>query len=143
MREFAASAASTGTFGRVQAHCREHTVLLDGPVWNGCLGEEITPGEMFLAAIASCAVELIEVIARDREISIGATRASVVAKLDPADPVREDLTVFREAHVAIVVSGCDQATAESLVAGFQARCPLYGTLAAATPSVTVHVSVDR
>ena len=62
-RRYAVSARSTDTFGRVLCDCRDHHFVVDGPVQNGCPGEEVTPAELFLAGIASCGVELVQVFA--------------------------------------------------------------------------------
>src|SRR5271166_4448435 len=64
IRRYEARAASTDTFGRVMCSVREHHFVIDGPEQNGCPGEEITPGELFLSAVASCGVELIQVLAK-------------------------------------------------------------------------------
>jgi uncharacterized OsmC-like protein len=59
VREYAAQAASTDTFGRVLVSARDQHLVVDGPVQNGCPGEAITPAELFLAAVANCGVELV------------------------------------------------------------------------------------
>src|SRR5881394_3490915 len=63
IREYDISARSTSTFGRVLCSARTHHFIVDGPVQNGCPGEEVTPPEAFLASIAACGVELVHVIA--------------------------------------------------------------------------------
>jgi uncharacterized OsmC-like protein len=63
-REYDVSARSTDTFGRVLCAARDHHFIIDGPVQNGCPGEEVTPVEAFLTAVAACGVELIHVIAK-------------------------------------------------------------------------------
>jgi len=65
LRHYRADAKSTDTFGRVLCSAREQHFVMDGPVWNGCPGEALTPGEAFLAAVAACGVELAQVIARE------------------------------------------------------------------------------
>jgi hypothetical protein len=45
LREYRAQARSTDAFGRVLCSAREHHFVIDGPIWNGCPGEELTPGE--------------------------------------------------------------------------------------------------
>ena len=59
VREYAAKASSTDIFGRVMCSSRNHYFVVDGPVWNRCPGEAITPTELFLASIACCGVELV------------------------------------------------------------------------------------
>ena len=43
--------------------------VVDGPVQNGCPGEAITPGEIFLAGVA-CGVELLQVTARVQNVPL-------------------------------------------------------------------------
>ena len=70
IREYDVSARSTPVFGRVQCSARNHHFIIDGPVQNGCPGEEITPPEAFLTSIAACGVELVHVIAKDEKTPI-------------------------------------------------------------------------
>src|SRR3954463_2310360 len=77
IREYDVSARSTPTFGRVQCSARNHHFIVDGPVQNGCPGEELTPPELFLSAVASCGVELIHVIARDEKKEIGSVEVKI------------------------------------------------------------------
>ena len=58
-------ARSTDTFGRVLLSARDQHFVVDGPVQNGCPGEAVTPGEIFLAGVAACGVELVQVFARE------------------------------------------------------------------------------
>src|SRR6266704_337075 len=60
VREYAAQAASTDTFGRVLCSARNHHFVVDGPVQNGCPGEAINPAELFLSGVAACGVELVQ-----------------------------------------------------------------------------------
>jgi uncharacterized OsmC-like protein len=137
IREYTARARSTDTFGRVHTVCRNHHVIVDGPVWNGCPGEAVTPGELFLASVAACGVELAQVIARERAIEMSEVTADITARLDRSDPVRSDLTVFNAVRLRFEFRGIEEAAAAELVDGFRGRCPLFGTLSAAVPDVTV------
>ena len=137
VREFDLSARSTGTFGRVLCSARNHHFIVDGPVQNGCAGEALTPPELFLASVLTCGVELIEVIARDQGLVLGRVSGTIHARLDRAAQPREDLTLFNEIRLHFKLAGVSAADAAALVAGFQRRCPLYGTVAAATPTVVV------
>lgn len=121
MRIYEAAAASTGTFGRVRATAREHALIVDGPPWNGCPGEEITPGEMFLAAVASCGVELLEVIARDRGVALRSARVEARGTLNPDDPVRADLMVFNAVSLHFVLDGVSDDEGIPLVESFKGR----------------------
>src|SRR5215471_11186712 len=64
IRQYKAQAESTQVFGRVLCGARNHHFVIDGPEQNGCPGEEVTPAEVFLAGVASCGVELVQVLAK-------------------------------------------------------------------------------
>ena len=137
VRQYVAHARSTETFGRVHTVCRDHHLIADGPVWNGCPGEAITPGELFLAAVAACGVELTQVIGRERGIEVAGVRADITAVLDRSNPVRPDATVFNSVRLRFELDGVDEATASELIDGFKKRCPLFGTVVTAVPDVVV------
>jgi uncharacterized OsmC-like protein len=138
-RRWSAQARTTDTFGRVMCNARDQHFVVDGPVQNGCPGEAVTPGELFLTSIAACGVELIEVFARQEEVPLRSVHVEISGELDLDDPVREDLTVFRTVALEVSLGGVTQEQAEHLVARFQGRCPLYGSMAVATPDVRVTV----
>jgi uncharacterized OsmC-like protein len=121
VREYSVGARSTDVFGRVLCKAREHEFLVDGPVQNGCRGEELTPPELFLAAVASCGVELVQVIARDEGRSIGPVRLSVEGKVDRSRQPRTDVTVFNELRMRFTIAGTDADAARMLVDGFRRR----------------------
>lgn len=121
IREFRVAARSTDTFGRVLCSARDHHVIVDGPAYNGCPGEELTPPELFLAAVATCGVELVHVIARDEGITVGGVRLSVHGVVDRSRQSRTDVTVFNTLRLDFDVQGTDGATAARLVEGFRRR----------------------
>ena len=121
LRRYEISARSTDTFGRVLWSCRDQHFVADGPVQNGCPGEAVTPAELFLAGIATCAVELVEVIAKADGVPVQAVSAEVDGVLDPSNPVREDLRVFNSVRVQFELTGVDEARARELVEGFKRR----------------------
>src|SRR5512144_1322490 len=135
-RRFEAHARSTDTFGRVLCNAREQHFVVDGPVQNGCPGEALTPAELFLSSVASCGVELIQVFARAEQILLRAVAADISGELDLDDPVRSDVTVFRSGRLELALDGPGDEQAELLVERFKGRCPLYGSVAVATPDVT-------
>ena len=53
IRSYKVDARSTDTFGRVLCTARNHHFIVDGPVQNGCPGEAVNPGELFLAGVAA------------------------------------------------------------------------------------------
>jgi uncharacterized OsmC-like protein len=141
IREYRAGARSTDAFGRVLCSAREHHFVIDGPIWNGCPGEALTPGEAFLAAVAACGVELVQVIGRDDGIDIGPVAVRMHGSVDREHPVRADLTVFNRVAMRFEISGVDEYQARSLVERMGRRCPLYGSVAASAAELEVEVEV--
>jgi uncharacterized OsmC-like protein len=121
VREYSATARSTPVFGRVLCSCREQHFVVDGPVHNGCPGEAVTPGELFLASIASCGVELVQVFAREEGLALEAAHVSVSGQMDPDDPPREDVTVFNSVQLRFRLDGVGREEAEHLVERFKGR----------------------
>lgn len=142
LREFTAAAASTDVFGRVLCSAREQHFVIDGPVWNGCPGEALTPGEAFLAAVAACGVELLQAIARDEGIAVGKVAVDIHGVVDRESPVREDMTVFNRVSMRFDLGGVSEEHGRMLVQGVGRRCPLYGSLAASAAEFEVEVQAD-
>ncbi len=141
IREYDVSARSTDIFGRVLCSARDHHFIVDGPVQNGCPGEEVTPAESFLSGVAACGVELMHVIARDQQVPLTRATVDIHGVVDRGNPARPDLTTFNAVRVDVTLWGTTQAQADAVVDGFKRRCPLYGTVAAATKDVTVNVKL--
>jgi uncharacterized OsmC-like protein len=121
VRSYDVDARSTDVYGRVLWRCRDQHFVADGPVHNGCPGEAVTPAELFLAGIASCGVELVQVIARDEETHVGAVRARISGEIDPERRVREDVTVFTSVRLEVDIDEVGQEEAERLVELFKRR----------------------
>ena len=121
IREYDVAAKSTNVFGRVAVSARDVSVLVDGPVQNGCLGVQLTPPEVFLASVAACSVELVTVIAKETNVSVGPVDVTVHGMLDRSKQSREGLTVFNSVHMKVHVKGTDGATAAQLVESFKRR----------------------
>jgi uncharacterized OsmC-like protein len=121
LRSYEVDARSTDVFGRVLWTCRDQHFVADGPVHNGCPGEAVTPAELFLAGIASCAVELVQVIARSDGTAVGSVRAAIAGEIDPECPVREDVTVFTSVRLDLELGDVGQDEADRLVERFKRR----------------------
>jgi len=121
LREYDVSARSTDTFGRVLCSARDHHFIVDGPVQNGCPGEEVTPVEMFLSAVAACGVELIHVIARDQQVPLRHVSVKIHAWNDRTKQTRTDVSTLNSVGIDFVLSGADDAQAAALVEGFKRR----------------------
>jgi uncharacterized OsmC-like protein len=121
VRRYGVSARSTDTFGRVLWSCRDQHFVADGPVWNGCPGEAVTPGELFLAGVATCGVELLQVLARSSDVPLRSASVEISGELDPANPVRADLNVFNSVRLSFELDGVDAEQARELVEAFKRR----------------------
>jgi uncharacterized OsmC-like protein len=121
IRRYDVQARSTDTFGRVLWSCRNQHFVADGPVQNGCPGEAVTPVELSLAGIATCGVELLQVIARAREVSLADVQVEISGELDPANRVREDVSVLSSVHLSFQLRGVDEEQASGLVETFKRR----------------------
>jgi uncharacterized OsmC-like protein len=120
-RRYEVAARSMDVFGRVLWSCRDQHFVADGPVQNGCRGEAVTPAELFLAGIAACGVELLEVLANDEGVPLRRASVDVTGELDPASPVRDDVSVFNSVRLAFEISGASEDEALRLVERFKRR----------------------
>lgn len=121
VREYAVSAQSTDTFGRILCSARDQHFVIDGPVQNGCPGEAVTPPEAFLTGVAACGVELLQVIARELGLPAPSSRLQIDAVVDRDHPVRPDLTLFNEVRLRFSVRGVSRDQAADLVDRFKKR----------------------
>ena len=121
IRTYETHARTSPVFGRVLVSSRNHHLVIDGPVGNGCPGEAPTPPEIFLASVAACGAELIQVIARDEQVPLGSVEVTVSAAVDRSRQPRADVTLFNSVHVDITLAGTDGARAAALVEGFKRR----------------------
>jgi uncharacterized OsmC-like protein len=121
IRQYEARAASTDTFGRVLLSVRNHHFIIDGPEQNGCPGEEVTPGELFLSAVASCGVELVQVLAKSAGIPLAGISVKIQGTMDRSRPVRPDVSLFNSVHLEFRMKEVDENAARQLVEKFKAR----------------------
>ena len=121
IREYEIRARSTDVFGRVMCSARDHHFIVDGPVQNGCPGEEVTPPELFLSAVAACGVELVHVIARDQSVPVTRVGLVVNGTVDRGNQPRTDVTLFNTVRLRFTLGGTDAAQAAALVEGFKRR----------------------
>src|SRR5918912_581371 len=121
VRQYEIQAHSTDTFGRVLCSAGTHHFVVDGPTSNGCPGEAITPGELFLAGVATCAVELVQVLARAQQVPLQAISATISGVLDSSKPVRPDVTLFNAIRLHFHLKGVTQEQGSQLVQAFKRR----------------------
>lgn len=86
-------------------------------------GEAVQAGELLLAALASCAIAVIEKTAEAEGSRPVAVEIDASLERDA-----EDGTRYREIALAIAIDGVTQKTAERLVAAFTDTCPIYNTI---------------
>ncbi len=121
VRQYSAQASSTDTFGRVLCTSRNHHFVVDGPAENGCPGEAITPAELFLSGVASCGVELVQVIAGRQNIPLAGISVTVSGVIDRGHPVRPDVTVFNRVRVQFLMRGVSEEQGAELIEAFKGR----------------------
>ncbi len=121
VRKYSVQAWSTETFGRVLSNSRNHHLVVDGPVENGCPGEAITPSELFLCSIASCGVELVQVLARGQNLPLEAVSVSIWGMRDRSKPVRPDVSLFNTIRLHFHLKGVTEERATHLIEGFKSR----------------------
>jgi uncharacterized OsmC-like protein len=120
-RQYAVQARSTEIFGRVLCSSRHHHFIVDGPVQNGCPGEALTPVELFLASVAACGVELLEVFARQRKLPLKAVRVEIWGALDPRRRGHPDFTLFKAVRLEFTLTGVTAEQGAQLVTAFKGR----------------------
>ena len=121
MRRYEARARSTDTFGRVLCAARNQHFVVDGPAQNGCPGEAVNPGELFLAGVAACGVELVQVISKEQQLAPTSIAVDIEGTMDRSKPVRQDVTVFNAVTLRFQLAGVTQAQASDLIERFKAR----------------------
>jgi uncharacterized OsmC-like protein len=119
--DYLVGSASTGTFGRVLLSARDQHLVVDGPAQNGCPGEAVTPAELFLGGVASCAAELVQVVAKQQDIHLTGVEAEMAGTIDRAHAVRGDVTVFSSARLRFTFHGIGDEDAALLVETFKGR----------------------
>ena len=114
-------ATSTETFGRVLASARTQHLVVDGPAANGCPGEAIGPAELFLGGVASCGVELIQVLARQEDVPLRSVHCTIAGYRDPNAPPRPDVSLFNSVDIKFELGGVSQEQGQDLVERFKRR----------------------
>ncbi len=121
LRQYDVDARSTDVFGRVLCATRNHHFIIDGPAQNGCPGEEVTPVELFLSAVAACGVELIHVIAKQDGVPLERVAVTIHGESDRAKQTRTDVSTLNTVRLDFQLWGVTDAQAGSLVEGFKRR----------------------
>ncbi len=121
VRRYSAQARSTDTFGRVLCSARTQHFVVDGPAQNGCPGEALSPAELFLAGVATCGVELLQVIATEQNLPVQQVSATIEAVQDRGRPVRPDVSLFNSVRLEFHLRGVTAAQGTQLIESFKRR----------------------
>jgi uncharacterized OsmC-like protein len=105
----------------VLTSARNHHFVVDGPVQNGCPGKAITPAELFLAGVACCGVELVQVLAKSKAIPLRGIAVDIQGSFDRSRPVRPDVTLFNSVRMHFRMEGVTEEQGRLLVEGFKGR----------------------
>jgi uncharacterized OsmC-like protein len=119
-RQYTIEGRSTDTFGRVLLNTRDQHFVADGPVQNGCPGEATGPAELFLAGVAACGVELMQVLARDQNVPLQKVSATIHGVM-ATERTRPDVSLFGSVRLDFRVSGVTQEQASDLLERFKRR----------------------
>src|SRR5438132_12971293 len=120
-RETVVEGQSTSTFGRVLCSARTHHFVADGPVSSGCPGEALGPGELFLAGVASCGVELVQVLARNANIPLTAVSTTIHGSSAGARDSIRDVALFSSVRLDFTLRGVSLAQGQQLIDSFKRR----------------------
>jgi len=107
---------SSGTPGRSINAVRGHHFVIDEPTYAGGPGEEVTPGDAFLAGVSACGVLLVESFARHEGIPFQRAEASIEGIRR-----RPDLSRFERITIRFEIAGPNQQQAEQLVERYKGR----------------------
>jgi len=106
---------STGTLGRAICNARTHHWVADN---SG--GDAVGAGELFLSGIAACAVNMVERIAHDDQVTLEWMDVSVESWRDP-DKVPGELSLYDAIRVNFEMWGVDDDQAHQLVETWKRR----------------------
>ncbi len=101
---------TSGEGGRSLNRARNHHFVIDEPAHGGGPGEEITPGESFLAGISACGVLLVEHHAQTIGVALHRAEATI-----EGERLRADTSWFRRIVLRFRLIGPSQEDAEALV----------------------------
>jgi uncharacterized OsmC-like protein len=116
-----AACYSSGTPGRAIIQVRQNHLVTDDPSTPGYGGPGDAPSslELFLSGVASCAVLMLERIARAQGRELGPMRAEMDAVRDPDAP--DQPPVLQSARLRFQFTGMTREEAGELVETFKRR----------------------
>lgn len=139
-----AQTSTLGIKGRNMTRVRDRNFPVDDPntpEYDNGPGEELGAAELFIAGITTCATLMIERIARAKEIAYESVTVTMEGTRDMRAERERGPQALDSARMKFVYRGVSQETAAYLTDAFQNKCPLYGSVAIATPDLTVEFEV--
>jgi hypothetical protein len=85
------------------------------------LGEEITPAELFLSVVASCGVELVQVLTKSAAIPLQGIEDKINGLIDRSKPVRSDISLFNSVYLQFRMKESLTRAHKELVDKFKSR----------------------
>ena len=122
---------SSATAGRSICNARTHHFVADDAAF-----EYVGPGEYFLSGIAACGVNMMERIAREEKLPVQCMEVMVESYADPKTK-HGKVKVYDAIRCRVEMWGVSAKNAKKLVEDWKRLCPLYGSVAVATPDTTV------
>ncbi len=118
-----AETSSLGIPGRAVSRVRDRNFLVDDyamPPYDGP-GEEPGAAELFLAGVTTCAVLMLERIARSEGIPLAGVRATMEASRDPDAQAPGAVPTFDSARLTFAFRGLTREQAGQLVETFKGK----------------------
>lgn len=115
--------------------------VIDSPPPLGGPNEAWNPVDILVGALATCGVFVCETAAREMDLGLDGVSVDVEADFDPAGVRGADVSPAIQAwRVVVTTSGIERSDAESLLAAYRKRCPVFTTVEQAAPiEVTLEV----
>jgi hypothetical protein len=77
--------------------------------------------KLFLGGVAACGVELMQVIAREKNLPLQAARVTITGTIDPENPVHSDFRLFNLVGLQFVLKGVNDEQGAQLIRLFTRR----------------------
>ena len=135
-RTFHARSYSSGTPGRAICNSRNHYFIADDVGY-----DEVTAGEYFLTGLTACAVNMLTRVAKEMNLPIKHLDVQADGTYLRGHHNDNDVTLFERVSMTFELTGVSHSEASKLVATYQKRCPLYGTVVTATSDVKIKMLV--
>ncbi|MEN8218943.1 MAG: OsmC family protein [Pseudomonadota bacterium] len=135
-RTFHARTYSSGIPGRAICNSRHHHFIAEDVGY-----DEVTAGEYFMTGLTACAVNLLERVAKEINLPLKHLEVQAEGTYLRDHQKEGDVTLFQTVRMKFELTGVSDDEANELVATYKRRCPLYGTVATATPDVQIEIVV--